>query len=99
MSDDFFRSGSSLSFFSNCVNQKYSLTMKVSPSVLVTLEVLACSGVWVSVKIRTMMWKSLLSLSCTLLSFFSSEKKTSGVPHLIPAPHSGEGDNETTGNE
>ena len=42
-----------------------------------------------------MMWKSLLSLSCTLLRFFSSEK-TCGVPQLI---HSGEGDNETAAKE
>ena len=60
-------------------------TMNISPSVLATFAVLSSSGVWVSVKIRTMMWKSLLSLSCTLLRFFSSEKKTSGVPNLMPA--------------
>jgi len=55
------------------VDKKHSVsvTMNISPSVLVTLALLASSGVCVSLKIRTMMWKS---LSCTLLRFFSSEK-------------------------
>ena len=69
-------------------------TMNISPSVLATFAVLSSSGVWVSVKIRTMMWKSLLSLSCTLLRFFSSEKKL-----WRSKTDSGEGDNETAGKE
>ena len=78
-----------------CLSTITFATMKLSPSVLVTLSLLASSGVWVSVKIRTMMWKSLLSLSCTLLRFFSSEKKL-----CCSKPHSGdEGDNETAGKE